>query len=102
MTSIALVTGSGRGIGAATAKLAARRGVAVCDNELNREDRARQVADEIRAGGGRAIVVQADTGTGSPWLRRGRSLSRLLVVFGVSPEWAWMAPRGTSRQTLEP
>jgi NAD(P)-dependent dehydrogenase (short-subunit alcohol dehydrogenase family) len=61
MTGIAVITGSGRGIGAATARLAARRGYAVCINYLSREDRARAVADEIRAGGGRAILVQADT-----------------------------------------
>ena len=61
MTGIALITGSGRGIGAATAKLAARRGHAVCINYLSQEERARTVADEIRAGGGRAILVQADT-----------------------------------------
>jgi NAD(P)-dependent dehydrogenase (short-subunit alcohol dehydrogenase family) len=61
MTGIALITGSGRGIGAATARLAAKRGFAVCINYLSREDRARQVADEIRAGGGRAMLVQADT-----------------------------------------
>lgn len=61
MTGIALITGSGRGIGAATAKLAARRGFAVCINYLSQEDRARSVADEIRAGGGRAMLVQADT-----------------------------------------
>ena len=61
MTGIALITGSGRGIGAATAKLAAKRGYAVCINYLSQADRARAVADEIRAGGGRAIVAQADT-----------------------------------------
>jgi NAD(P)-dependent dehydrogenase (short-subunit alcohol dehydrogenase family) len=58
MGGIALITGSGRGIGAATAKLAARRGYAVCINYLGKEERARAVADEIRAGGGRAILVQ--------------------------------------------
>jgi NAD(P)-dependent dehydrogenase (short-subunit alcohol dehydrogenase family) len=61
MTGIALITGSGRGIGAATARLAAKRGYTVCINYLAQEDRARAVADEIRAGGGRAILVQADT-----------------------------------------
>src|SRR5687767_5033056 len=61
MTGIALITGSGRGIGAATARLAARRGYAVCINYLGKEDRARAVADEIRAGGGRAMLVGADT-----------------------------------------
>jgi NAD(P)-dependent dehydrogenase (short-subunit alcohol dehydrogenase family) len=61
MAGVALVTGSSRGIGAATARLAARRGFAVCVNYLSREERAREVVDEIRAGGGRAIMVQADT-----------------------------------------
>ena len=61
MTKIALVTGSGRGIGAATALLAAKRGYAVCINYISREERARAVADEIRAGGGRAMLWQADT-----------------------------------------
>src|SRR5215203_2277713 len=49
MTKIVLVTGSGRGIGAATALLAAKRGYAVCINYISREERARAVADEIRA-----------------------------------------------------
>jgi NAD(P)-dependent dehydrogenase (short-subunit alcohol dehydrogenase family) len=61
MTGIAWPTGSGRGVGAATAKLAARRGYAVCINYLDKEDRARAVAEEIRAGGGRAILVRGDT-----------------------------------------
>ena len=61
MTGIALITGSGRGIGAATALLAAKRGWAVCVNYLSRADRAEAVVAEIRAGGGKAIAVQADT-----------------------------------------
>lgn len=61
MSGVALITGSSRGIGAATAKLAARRGYAVCVNYLNNEARADEVVAEIRAGGGRAILVQADT-----------------------------------------
>ena len=55
-----LITGASRGIGAATARLAAARGYAVCVNF--RENRA--AADGIVAGivtaGGRAIAVQAD------------------------------------------
>ena len=61
MSDVAIVTGSARGIGAATAKLAARRGYAVCVNYLRNEERAAAVVAEIRAGGGRAIMVQADT-----------------------------------------
>jgi NAD(P)-dependent dehydrogenase (short-subunit alcohol dehydrogenase family) len=61
MSGVALITGSGRGIGAATAKLAAKRGYAVCVNYLHNEERADAVVAEIRAGGGKAILVQADT-----------------------------------------
>ena len=61
MSGVAIITGSGRGIGAATAKLAATRGYAVCVNYLKNEERADAVVAEIRAGGGRAILVQADT-----------------------------------------
>ena len=61
MSGVALITGSGRGIGAATAKLAARRGYSVCVNYLKNEARADEVVAAIRSGGGRAIMVQADT-----------------------------------------
>jgi NAD(P)-dependent dehydrogenase (short-subunit alcohol dehydrogenase family) len=61
MSGVALITGSGRGIGAATAKLAAKRGYAVCVNYLKNAERAKQVVAEIRASGGKAILVQADT-----------------------------------------
>ena len=55
-----IVTGGGRGIGAATAKLAAQRGYAVCVNYLRNGEAAEGVAGEIRAAGGRAIALQAD------------------------------------------
>ena len=60
MGKVAIITGSGRGIGAATARLAARRGWDVCVNYAGRADRAEAVVAEIRAGGGKAIAVQAD------------------------------------------
>lgn len=61
MAGVALITGSSRGIGAATARLAARRGYDVCVNYVRRPEAAEQVAADIRAAGQRAIVVQADT-----------------------------------------
>jgi NAD(P)-dependent dehydrogenase (short-subunit alcohol dehydrogenase family) len=57
---ILIVTGGGRGIGAATARLAARRGYAVCINYLSRHDEASKVVSEIQQEGGTAIAVQAD------------------------------------------
>jgi NAD(P)-dependent dehydrogenase (short-subunit alcohol dehydrogenase family) len=56
-----IVTGSGRGIGAATARLAARRGWAVCVNYRERAETAEGVVAEIIAQGGKAIAVRADT-----------------------------------------
>jgi NAD(P)-dependent dehydrogenase (short-subunit alcohol dehydrogenase family) len=60
MTGIVVVTGGSRGIGAATARLAARRGHAVAINYRTRADAADALAAEIEAAGGTAIAVQAD------------------------------------------
>jgi NAD(P)-dependent dehydrogenase (short-subunit alcohol dehydrogenase family) len=55
-----IITGSGRGIGAATAVLAGQRGYAVCVNYRERPESAKTVVDAIVAAGGRAIAVKAD------------------------------------------
>ncbi|PJI99534.1 NAD(P)-dependent dehydrogenase (short-subunit alcohol dehydrogenase family) [Acidovorax sp. 69] len=60
MEKIALITGASRGIGAATALLAAKQGWAVAVNYLANEAAAQGVVDAIRAHGGTAIAVQAD------------------------------------------
>jgi NAD(P)-dependent dehydrogenase (short-subunit alcohol dehydrogenase family) len=57
---IVIITGGSRGIGAATARLAARRGYAVCLSYLRNSDAALEVANEIKRGGGTAIVAAAD------------------------------------------
>lgn len=60
MEKIALITGASRGIGAATARLAAKHGWAVVVNYLANEAAAQGVVDTIRADGGTAIAVQGD------------------------------------------
>jgi NAD(P)-dependent dehydrogenase (short-subunit alcohol dehydrogenase family) len=58
--SILIVTGGSRGIGATTARLAARRGFAVCINYLRQRDDAEAVVRAIQSEGGRAVAIQAD------------------------------------------
>lgn len=55
-----LITGASRGIGAATARLAAERGWDVCVNYVSSRDRAEELCREISAMGRRAIAVGAD------------------------------------------
>jgi NAD(P)-dependent dehydrogenase (short-subunit alcohol dehydrogenase family) len=55
-----IVTGGGRGIGAATARLAAARGYAVCVNYLSRGEAAEAVVAEIANAVGRAIAIAGD------------------------------------------
>ena len=57
---VLIVTGAGRGIGAATSLLAAKRGYAVCINYLRGAEPARALEQTIRAEGGAAVAVQAD------------------------------------------
>lgn len=57
---VALITGGSRGIGAATAWLAAERGYAVCINYVRNEAAAQEVVYEINQAGGEAIAVAAD------------------------------------------
>src|SRR5438132_13941481 len=57
---VAVVTGSARGIGRATARLLAQRGAAVCVNYAAHAGAAEALIVEIAAAGGRAIAVAAD------------------------------------------
>ena len=60
MTHIVLITGASRGIGAATALLAARHGYAVAVNYTANSLAADEVVRQIRASGGQAMAVHAD------------------------------------------
>ncbi|MDM0067352.1 SDR family oxidoreductase [Variovorax sp. J31P207] len=62
MDQVLLITGASRGIGAATALQAARRGWAVAVNYASNSLAADEVVRSIRAAGGTAITVQADVG----------------------------------------
>ncbi len=60
MSRVMLITGASRGIGAATARLAAQQGYALCLNYHQRADAANAVLDQVRGLGVTAIAVQAD------------------------------------------
>ncbi len=60
MNKVAIITGASRGIGAATAKLLAKNGYAVCVNYQNSKDKADYILQDIIQQGGQGIAVQAD------------------------------------------
>lgn len=60
MSQVMIVTGGGRGIGAATARMAAACGFAVCVNYRANARAADGVVDELRRAGAAALAVQAD------------------------------------------
>lgn len=57
---IVIITGSSRGIGAATARLFAQKGYSVCINYKSNSAAAESVLSEIRQLGARCLVVKAD------------------------------------------
>ena len=73
---IILITGGSRGIGAATAQLAAVQGYAVCISYLQRSEAAEQVVSAIRNCGGEAIAVQADVAVEADVVRLFETLDR--------------------------
>ena len=62
MNPVLLVTGASRGIGAATALLAARQGWAVAVNYSQNATAAETIVQQIKAEGGQAVSIQADVG----------------------------------------
>ena len=60
MKNVALVTGSSRGIGAATAALLARNGWSVCINYIERKDKATELENKLRSEGCDVMSYPAD------------------------------------------
>ncbi len=60
MDPLILITGASRGIGAATARLAAARGYAVGVNFVRDEAAARGICDQIEMADGRALLLPGD------------------------------------------
>ena len=66
---VCLVTGGSRGIGAATARLAATRGYDVAITYRERADEAAAVVRDVEAAGRRALAVRGDIGVESDVVR---------------------------------
>jgi NAD(P)-dependent dehydrogenase (short-subunit alcohol dehydrogenase family) len=62
MSKTVLVTGAGRGIGAAIARAAAQAGYRVAVNYARSKDAAEALVGEIRQHGGEALAIQGDVG----------------------------------------
>ena len=89
-----IVTGGGRGIGAATARLAAARGYAVAVNYQRGRDSAEAVVRQIEASGGRAIAVAADVGVEDDVLRLFETVDRSLGRLSALVNNAGIVDRG--------
>jgi NAD(P)-dependent dehydrogenase (short-subunit alcohol dehydrogenase family) len=66
---VIIITGASRGIGAATARLAADAGFSVCVNYRQNNEAAERVVADIEAKGSRAVAVQADISVESDVVR---------------------------------
>jgi NAD(P)-dependent dehydrogenase (short-subunit alcohol dehydrogenase family) len=76
---VVLVTGGGRGIGAAVARMAAERGYDVCLTFLGDAARAERTAEDARTAGARALALRADVADPDA---RARCFAALDAEFG--------------------
>ena len=73
-----IITGAGRGIGAACARAAAELGAAVVVNDID-ESMAKNVADEIVARGGQAVASGADI---AQWAQAASLMQQCVDAYG--------------------
>ena len=95
MARVLIVTGGGRGIGAATARLAAAAGYHVAVNYLHDASAAQEVTRDIAKEGGKAIAVQADVALESDVVRMFAEVDRALGRLTGLVNNAGIVDRGT-------
>ena len=75
---VLIVTGGSRGIGAATARLGAERGYAVCVNYVSNRKAADAVVADIERVGGKAVAVAADVSSETDVVRMFETVDKSL------------------------
>ncbi|MFQ5626351.1 MAG: SDR family oxidoreductase [Methyloligellaceae bacterium] len=83
MSPVMIVTGSSRGIGAATARLAGEQGYTVAVNYARNADAANAVVANIEANGGTALPVQADVSQEADVMRLFETVDEKLGTLSV-------------------
>ena len=96
-----IVTGGSRGIGAATARLAAERGYAVCVNYRANRAAADAVVAAIAAAGGTAIAVGADVASEPEVMRLFATVDRALGPLGALVNNAGVLERQTRVEHID-
>src|SRR5271156_4093886 len=76
---VALVTGGSRGIGAAIVKMFAQEGAKVALNYRKSDEQAKEISQEIKAAGGKCLLVKADVSK-TPEVKR--MVSKTVGKFG--------------------
>jgi len=102
MAKVLLVTGGSRGIGAATARLAAERGYDVAINYLQDSGAADGVVQDIRALGRRAIAVQADVSVPDDVVRLFKTVDQELGPLSALVNSAGVGSSGVRVEDSDP
>jgi NAD(P)-dependent dehydrogenase (short-subunit alcohol dehydrogenase family) len=95
MGKIMIVTGGGRGIGAQTALLAARRGYAVAVNYRSNREGAQALVAQIERSGGKALAIAADVASEEDVVRLFAAVDERLGRVSVLVNNAGIVDRGT-------
>jgi NAD(P)-dependent dehydrogenase (short-subunit alcohol dehydrogenase family) len=98
---VAIITGASRGIGAATARLAAGHGYAVCVNYRENGAAADAVVADIERTGGHAIAVAADVSSEPDVVRLFESVDRRLGPIAALVNNAGILDRQTRVEQMD-
>ena len=102
MAGVMIVTGGGRGIGAATALLAAQRGFSIAVGFLRDRETAESIVQKISKQGGRAIAVQGDVAAEADVVRLFEETDRKLGKVTALVNNAGIVDRGARVEQIGP